>query len=591
MPRPLATSGSLRFSEGYTDDVRRAGPNHLAPPSVNVDILKTGEAVYQKGFSAVAFDLNNAGKASRPFHVARYNVTFFAINGKVLFVNHNNSDAVVDTGLSLTETDGRKTRFGEYAGDIYLTNQTDGLRQIHMGRANGAASAGAGTITVDQDLAGRLLAFSDDTSTIRIANTTPFTEAVTSTAASGVITLTGTLDANVADNTIIYTVEDISSGRPKGSGLTFWKERMIVWGVASDTGVDSATNMVYMSAFALISGADGTTLENIIDFTTASTGAREMLGKNGVVTNVLSTRDYLYMFTQNETYYSSTADVNITTGGTLPQLLSNQYGCVNEDCAADLGNGLAIFLTNNKRVMGIRISSETGAPVVFPDEKFDSPISNTVALLDSSQSDSFIFHAPNDHKAYVHCDVDTTRIVLKFNTEIQKWEPPTTGWSFGGMYVRDGVTYATELTDDNVMQLSEGYQNNGQDTEHVIATSLIEADDGRTTLNLMNVGISGRASELATVTVENYVAEGTPQQKSFTVPPGPSTGAAGSVVLGAATLGAGGGTDMGPYDKLFGIYPRYGASYQLAVRSTGAFTVSSYKIMGSALGHPLLTLS
>jgi hypothetical protein len=586
MPSALQSSGSKKFIEGYIDDPRKAGPNHLAPPSQNVDILKTGEAVYAKGFVSSGIDLGNAGKASRPFHVPRYNVTFYAINGKVLFVNHNNSDAVVDTGISLTNTNGRQTRFGEYAGDIYLTNTTDGLRQIHMGLVNdSAANAGDPNITVDQDLAARFMAFSDTTSTLRIATTTPFTEAMSSVAATGVVTLTGTLDANVPDNTVVYTVEDISSVVPFCSGITFWKERMILWGAIYDAADDSATNLVFMSSFATL-----TDLQNIIDFNAANTAAREMVGKGGVVTNCLATRDYLYMFTQNETYYSSVADVNATTGGTLPQLLSNQYGCINEDCAADLGKGLAVFMTNNKRIIGIRIASETGAPVVFPDESFDSPVGNTVALLDSDQSDSFFFYAPNDHKCYMHCNVDNTRLVLKFNTEIQRWEPHRTGWSMGGMFVRNGVTYATELTDDDIWQLNEGFKNNGQDYEIIIATSLIEDSDGRTTLSLESIGVSGRASELSTVTIESYVGNGTPQQKTFTVPPASSSGSLGSVALGSLTLGSGSGQELVDYDKYLAIYPKYGQSYQMAARSIGPITVSSYVIYGKVLSHPLLVL-
>ncbi len=600
MPLPFQTSGSERFIKGYFDDPILAGPNNLSAPSVNADITKTGEATYRRGYIPTSFDLNNAAHASRPFHVPRYNVTFFAINGKVLFVNHNNSDAVVDTGLSLSDTNGRHTRFGEYAGDIYLTNTTDGLRQIHMGLVNDASAlSGDSTIVVDQDLAARLLAFSDDTSTIHIANTSPFTETVSSTNANGTITLTGTLNANVADNTVIYTVEDISSGRPFASGITFWKERMVLWGIIYDTAVDSGTNMVYLSSFANL-----TALENIIDFDDTHTAAHEMIGKNGVITNVLSTRDYLYAFTQNETYYCSTADINQTTGGTPMQLLSNLYGCVNEDCSADLGNGLACFMTNNKRIIGIRISTQTGAPIVFPDEKFDSPISKTVALLDTDQSDSFFFYAPNDHRLYIHCNIDSERIVQKFNTEIQVWEPPTTGWSFGGMYVRGGVTYAAELTDDNVHQLNEGFQDNGIDYEVVMATSLVEDHSiihgvryrhSRSTIRLGSVAISGRIGALTTITVENVVSGGTPQQKSFTASGSVSAGALGSVSIGSNTLGSGVGADMEEYDKQFGIYPTYGSTYQLRVRSLanvsgGAFTLSSYTVFAVPMSKPVLTI-
>lgn len=591
MRKALQSSGTKRFIEGYSDDIRNAGPNHLAPPSVNCDITKTGEAVYGKGFIGTV-NLDNAGHGSRPFHVARYNVTFFAINGKVLFVNHNNADAIVDTGISLTETDGRKTRFAEYVGDIYLTNRTDGLRQIHMGRVNDAAAeSGDGTITVDQDLAGRFLAFGHGTSSLRIATTSPFAETMASVAATGVVTLSDTLNAAVPNDTIVYTVEDISSTRPKASGITFWKERMILWGVVYDEAADSATNMVYMSKFALL-----TDLQNIIDFDVAGTAAKEMIGKGGTVTNVLSTRDYLYMFTETETYYAGVGDIDLTTGGTPGQLLSNQYGCINEDCAADLGNGQCAFMTKNNRIIGIKVQSDTGEPLVIPDEQFDSPISNTVRLLDSDQSNAFLFYAPNDHKLYVHCDVDAERLVLKFNTEIGRWEPPRTGWTHGGMFVRDGVTYATELTDDDVWQLNEGFQNNGIDYEVVIATSLIESDDGRTTLALNSYGISGRIGALTTVTAESVVGGGTPQQKSFTASASVASGSLGSVSVGSTTLGAGIGQDMEEYDKLYAIFPKYGQSLQIRVRSLanvsgGAFSLSSYTVNGHVLTKPLLTLS
>ena len=593
MAKPLAASGKKRFIDGYTDDVRQAGVNHLAPPSVNVDILKTGEASYRKGTLETTFSLGETNKGSRPFHVTQHNVTFFAINGKVKFVNHNNSDAVVDTGLSLSETDGRKTRFGEYAGDIYLTNQIDGLRQIHMGKVNEtSANSGDGNIKVDQTLAGRLRAFSDGSGSLRIATTTPFEETYASVANTGVITLDNTLNSDVPDNTIVYTVENISSVVGFGSAITFWKERMIIWGVIDDqntydgAAVDSANNTVYMSKFA-----NRRTLENIIDFDTSGTAALEQVGKGGTVTNVLSTRDYLYIFTENETYFTSVADVNQTTGGTIPQLLSDQYGCVNEDCAADLGNGLVAFLTGNRRIIGIRIATESGAPVVFPDESFDVPLRNTMALLDSDQSNSFFFYAPSERRLFAHVDVDNTRVVLKFNNEIQKWEPPTLGWSYGGMYVRDGVTYGTELTDDTVYELGNGFQDNGIDYEIIMATSLIESEEGRSTLKLANVGISGKINALTTIFIESIVGEGTPQLKSFDSDTFISGGSIGSVPLGSTTLGQGLGEELSEYDKLFGISPTYGQSYQLRVSATGgAFTLSSYTVRGRVLSKPLLTL-
>ena len=599
MPQEVKITASKFI--GYRDDPRNAygdkGEAYLSSPSSNVRITRGGEAYTRYGYEDTGFDLAEEGSPSRPFHVSRYNVTFFCLNGKVKFIDHDNSDAVVDTGISLTDTTGANTHFAEYAGDIYLTNQTDGLRQIHMGRVNEtAADLGDANITVDQDLVGRLIAFGDGAGDLRIANDTPFVEAYTSVAATGVITLTGTLNEDVADNAIVYTVENISSGRPKGFGLTFWKERMIVWGVVGDqnsyngTVIDDATNVVYMTKFATRD-----TIENVIDFDTSGTAAIEQVGKGGAVTNVIGTRDYLYYFTETETYFSSVADVNQTTGETIPQLMDNKHGCIGIDCACDLGNGVIAILDVNKRIWAIKISTDTGAAVVFPDESFDQDIRNTLELMDTNQASSHMFYHSGERIMYAQVQIDSEQITLVRDNNIGKWLPPDTNKVFLGYYEKDGVLFATDLIEDTIYQVNVGLKDNEQDIDCTMATGIFEFEGGRITSEWREIELAGSITQDTTITCTGSVDGGTSAEKlvvstdySFSGGRSFSDVSIGSLVIG------GGGVDeqIADWEKRYRIAPTsYGKSFQPMLQSNGAFTWKAFVIRLSPLNSSLITLS
>lgn len=536
-------------------------------------------------------------KSAESHYSTEHNVTFFSVNGTVQFIDHANANAVVDTGLSLSTTE--VTTFSEYAGDIYLTNPTDGIRQIHMGRVNdAAATSGDADITVDQNLAGRLIAFGDTAGTLRIANTSPFTEAYTAVAATGVITLTNTLNATVPNDTIVYTVEDISSGRPKGQALTFWKERMIVWGVTDDqatynaTTVDKSSNVVYMSKFAIRES-----LENIISFDTSSTAEIIQIGKGGSVTNVISTRDYLYYFTESETYFSSVADVDLTSGATLPQLLSGLYGCKNYRTAADLGNGLVAFLTNNNRIIGIRISTETGAPVVFPDESFDVPLQNTLEMLNQDQANAKFFYSKLYRRLFCDLNVDSVRTVFVYDNTISKWTPPHTNKSFRSYFEMGGELYATALSDDTIYRLETTKDDDNQPIECVIASAKVQGESGRTTIHFKELDLSGGLSEGTSVSIELIVDDGSPLVKTIS-----SSGVSfadrhplGSVTFGSEIIGGSASSvTLGDWEKRYAIYPCYGSQFQFVCSCLGqgqAFAIDGYTLHGQPLSVPLLTLN
>ena len=459
-----------------------------------------------------------------------------------------------------------------------------------MARVNEtAAEAGDSSVVIEQNFVARLSAFSDTTGTIWFAKTTPFSEAYSgvNTSAS-TVTLTGTLDEDVADNTIVFTVEDLSASVPKASGITFWKERMILWGVILDSGADSSENTVYMSKFASL-----TALEDIISFDVAGTAAKEMVGKGGAVTNVIATRDYIYFFTETETYFASEADVNAATGGTPAQLLSNKYGCINDDCAADLGNGTIVFLTQSNRIIAIKIATDSGATIVFPDESFDQDIRNTLETLDDNQTASHFFYHSGKRVFYAQVQIDSTKITLVYDNNLGKWLPPDSNKVFSAYYERLGILYATDLFDDTIYQIDLGTKDNDQDIDCVMATGTYRHST-LTTAKWLNVEMSGSITQDTDITWTGSVDKSTSVEKtisssnlSFISSQSFSDVAIGDMVIGGGTV-----TDrIAHWEKQFRIAPTsYGKSFQPVLRSNGAFAWKNFAIKLSPLQSSTLTL-
>lgn len=650
---------SVEFSEGYKDSSQNLKPNQIGVPSQNVRITTDFRVESRKGYIPTNWDLDESGSSAQSLYVQRYNVTFFSLNGKVKYIEHDRNNAVVDTGLSLTATE--TTRFAEYAGDIFCINPTDGLYQIHVFRLNDSApDSGDAAVTVDQDGIARLLAFSDTSGNLRIRGTN---EAYAITASVGVtnaadngsglirittasahnystgmqatitgvagtteangtwtvtrvdatkidlqgstfantyssggtvviypdgqMRITSNLSANYADNDIAIVVTNKSSGRPKGSKIVFWKNRMIIIGVRSDVNTDNATQIAYMSQF--VSARD---LQKLIVFGNSGGASEEWIGTSGSLKNAVSTRDYLYFFKEDETYFSPVGTVDQSTGATFPQLLSSNYGCVNENCAVDMGSGVIAFLTNNKRIIAIQIDSSSGSAVVFPDETFDQSIRNTLRLLDEDQSESLMYYHKASRLLFIQVSVDSQILTLIYDNNIGKWLPPDTNKAFSSYFEKEGILYATQSGDDTIFEMDTGEEDDGNAFESVVGLPRLEFEDGRITMELKELHLSGCISEAGEIQVQQVVSDGTPQVKTITTD-GLSFGSflsLGTVTLGTVALSSGSVVDMAQWDKRYGIYPRFGRSFQAILSGTKPFSVSSYKLLTEALPRPLLTL-
>ena len=587
------SSGSKGFLDGYVDDALHGGENNLCPPSVNCNVTKTGEAVTRTGYIDTAIDLAEAGKDATSFHFETFDLTFFALGGKVKYVDHNNSDAVVNTGISIT--DGTISRFTEYNGVVFVTNATDGAYGFLVTKLNGAVSSGAGSITTDVEGAAIASAFdgqlSPGTKNLRIDGTDEQYSSINTS--TGAFTLSGTASQDYSDNAIAIVVYDLTSVYPVCSKLVPWKESMNCLGISvDDTNVtsDRKQTTLFFSDFA-----KAATSENIVTMSGGASGS-ELVGKAGKLTNAIATRDYLYLFKEDESYYVSVSDLNTSTGERPPQVISQNYGCKNEDLAADIGDGQVVFVTNDKRIIRIQIASDSGAAVVFPDETFDVPVSNILKLMDEDQSKATMFYDKADRRLYIQLSISDQLVTLVYDNNIGKWTPPHINKSFRSYYMRDALLYATGLTDDTIYEVGDNTEDDGVTIECVIAGPKFQFEDGRVTCDWQEVELSGGMSELADITLENVIDDGTPQIKTFDasnvafdlVSP------LGTVTLGQESLGGDLQTsELGDWSERFAIFPALGGRYQWRLNTLGSnhtFSVRGYTVRGSALTESTLTL-
>lgn len=572
---------------GYHAQKRNREPEQITQPSINLRYTQDGAAYTRKGYNDSGWDLDNAGYAATTFHVDRYNITFFICDTDVKYVDHNNSDAVVDTGIALTT--GETTWMDEYNGDLYLTNPTDGLQRIVITRLNGALTDVDTEMVIDKDGAARLSVFSKTTGDLIIGGTSEAFDSVT--VATGVLTHTGTVSQAYSDNSIAIVVHDISSGRPKGNKMIFWKETMNVIGVGVDeadtTKSDIPPTTLYYTDFALASGS-----EKIIDFTN---GGYEMVGKSGTLTNAVPTRDYMYLFKEDSTYFIAVANVNVDTGARPPVLFSAKYGCVNQ-FSADVMGDFVVWLAPQKRVIKSNIQVEDGISALYPDEEFDMPIKEILEQLDDDQSSARVYYQTKAKELHIKCVIDSETVELVYDNNLGVWCPPDTNKNFNHYTEIDGEPYATSDNDDTVYRLDDTLSDDGADIECTLGLGEFEFEDSRTTLQIGDIAVSGSLSSDTNIDYKPVIdgneydlhnIDDTNVSFENLYPIG-SIGIGGSVIAGGEDY-----EEEGEFDVSLSNYPATINRWQPVFHSFGdghKFTIKSWSMKGiKAFNRPVLT--
>ena len=581
--------------KGYTDDPEVRDPEFLTQPSVNVIFTTEKAAKTRPGYEDTGLDLAQPNKRAEPFPFPHFDLTFFAVGTKVYYVEGDPATGTkYDTGITLTS--GTKSTFEEHNGVIFVTNQTNGCYAFLVTRLNGAVSAGAGTITTDVEGGAIANVFDTELSVstkyLRINGTN---EQYSGAATTGVFTLSGTASQSYVDDTIAIVVYDLTGRFPKCDRIVAWKESLNFIGLSPDTG-NAFSSDRRQTTFGFTQFATAAASENILKISGGTSGT-ELVGKSGKLVHGLQTRDYLYLFKTNATYFVSIGDVNVSTGARPPQVLSENYGCLNQFCAADMGNGEIVFLTQNNRIIRIKINLSTGQASPYPDESFDTPLKNTLALMDADQTGARVYYAVAEKRLYVQLTVDGAKITLCYNNDINTWEPPRNGWFFGGYFERKGILYGTEYLDDTVYKLGLTLDDNGTPIECVMASPVMQFKDGRVTCRWNELELSCQMTQNAEIQVETIVGRGTPQVKtydstnvSFDLAP-----AMGSVTMGSDSLGDGPiGSEMGDKDIRSAIYPSLGPDLQIILSTSGegqAFSWRGYTVRARSLAKSSLTLT
>lgn len=492
---------------GYTANALNAREDVLAPPSINVLIDENGNVAQRLGYLVEDIDLGETGKPATCLYVKEYDVTVFCLGTKVKYYDWT-TRTVYDTGLSLT--DGTTTRMDLFEGDVYLTNTTDGLRRLIFGRLNDSApDLGDSTFTVDSDFAARLSVFSITSGTIRIQGTS---EAFSSlVVATGVVTHSTSLSQSYSDNAVCVVTSDISSGLEKASKPFVWKRRLGLLGSLVAGNSDRPNNTLYYGKFA-----GPTNLEDFILFPYNAGGStRELVGNYGRVTNAVPVKDYLYQFTEEEAYVTAAGDVPTSgdaIGRTTPDIRDENNGCLNEDSAVSLGNNEIAYITSNKRIMRIRISTESGAPVAFADESFDVPMREILKDMDADQTGALAFYHKGKRRAIFQVSIRGQWYWLVYDNGITwtddagnvhrgLWQPPQLVLAACNFFERNGVLFCTDAFDDTVYSLNTSFDDNGTQIDSILAFANFPIGNGE----VLTFEAEGTVSQPAIIRTKIYV--------------------------------------------------------------------------------------
>lgn len=589
-PRFTIPSKKWQGFKGYTSDATNCPADHLAPPSVNCIIDASGKATQRLGFQTEAdIDLGESGKSSTSFYLEQYDVTVFALGTKVKYFDWNTS-AVYDTGLTLT--DGTVSRLDAYAGDVYLTNTTDGINRLAFGRLNdAAANSGDANVAVDTDLAVRMKNFGTTNRVLRIQGTAEaYTDETSVTLATGVVTLTGTLSQSYSDNAVCVVTQSLSS-LEKLSKLFFWKERMGGVGSQVATNADQPNATVYFGKFAAPDA-----IENVIDFTFGSGGStREIVGKWGRVTNAVPAKDYLYVFKEAESYSASAAEVGIASpsssspgpslGATPMNLKDEIHGCLNEDSACVIGNNEITYITSDRRIMRIRLATDSGAAILFPDEGFDVPLREHLKNMDTDQTGARAFYHKAKRRSVYQVRITGQWYWFVYDHNIDAWQPPQQVLFASDFFERKGVLYCTDGSDDTVYSLNTAFDDDGVPVNWACFTGNFNVGSA----DMKKARVQGEVSQAAMVQLQTFVTNrsGGRQGGSQKTIDGSTFTYSDDHAVGADAVGEGGveaeTAQIADWEAEWDIFPSEANRVQLgATNENGGYcSISQFHLVGS----------
>ncbi len=590
--------GSQRF-KGYFWDPDQADPDFISSPSQNCLVTEAGKVQSRLGYTE-EFSIGEDGFSATAFYLSTYDIAFFALNTKVYYRDFTNA-VTYDTGITLTA--GTTTRFSEFMGMVYLTNSTDGVKRIIVGRVNdAAATAGDGEITIDMDMAGRLSAFSLTADNLRINGTNE--DMASLVVSTGVVTLNVNLTQSYSDNAIALVVKDVSA--ELFSKIEFCWNRLNGMGFPSAANADQPNNTIMAGQFVIgQTGASG--IELIDNFTYGTGGSTKItVGSGGSVTNILGVKDFFWSFLENKAYATNKLDVNHETpsasspgsalGLTVPVLKDELHGCINEDCATVMGNNALTYIANDHRFMRIPIDTDTGAPLSHPEEDFDVPIRGHLVNMDKDQTGAFCYHYRGGRQTIYQIKVMGQWYWFIFDQNITyqgstgtvhgAWQAPQSINPVKNLFERNGVLWGTDASDDRVYSIFTSFNDNLAPISVIIATGNFNVGNSM----MEKAYLEGELNQPSQINIRCYVTNESAGRRSGSakIVDGVNYAYSDDYSIGAVAVGGGGvtseTTNIAKWKKSFDVFPSQADNAQLILENFqdgGYFTLTSFSLTGN----------
>jgi hypothetical protein len=558
---------------GYWAEARGRRRTEMAPPAVNLFITSAACAVTRPGFEDTGWDANNAGHAAEPLWVSEYNVTFLGFDNKVIYIDHEKSDVAYDTGLTPTS----ETSLSYFNGAVYVTNTTEGVFRIGLTRLDTAAASSATEALVED---GTTYRFETPSGTVRIKGTN---EAYTGRDDTSWKFTGMSLSQNYAAGDLVIQTKQPSS-LPLFKKIIVWEEALHGFGPQTASTSKTAKRTLFYGDFASAS-----TWAQHEDFSGGKAGT-QVVGKKGVLENGIVVKDYLHLFTSDETYSIAVSDLNRSTGARIPTLFSSKYTCQNTRTAAEIDGRLTFVDLVKKRIIRDKINQ---GGLLEPDELFDAPMRNLLKNMDAAQpfALTYTWEEANYTLYQLHISGQITTLIWDNNpivtadgTSQGRWLPPVLNWQVRNYFTKEGQLHGTDIMDDTVYLFASSESDDGADIESVWAGGVIEVSKGRAMADFGDFEVSGGLTRATTISFEPQVSEtdGKPKPFSSTGLDFGSSSAVAEVPVGSAfTPGSSTGADFANFDKSWKVSPAKGRSFQPIIRCEGdgqAMRIDSWRL-------------
>ncbi len=328
------------------------------------------------------------------------------------------------------------TSYVYFGNSIEPLNRWTGQKTL----TNGAVTAGAATVVVDST-AGFLASGS-----ITLCG---YTEAYSSKNAT-TFTLTGTADANCADNKGVAEAISTLASAPKGNILMTADNRLWI------SGNTTTPQAVFFSKYG--DATDFTTTTVISDNTDVSSGIFNLGEGGGGVTGMIQDESAIYMFKRSIIRRATLNDTTYTLGTLKPfDGRSQTIGAVGGNAIFTSGNEV-FFITPDNQIMRLARVEGLDYPQVLPISDIIKP---TIDAADFSSSTGIVFKSKAYFAAKSSRGISANDTVFVYNLQTQSWDSPIVGWQVGdwtvyddgsgeALYFGDAVTANVyKITDDS----------------------------------------------------------------------------------------------------------------------------------------------